>query len=557
MSKISVLSGIVMLCLSGYASAGVSFSLHDTATGKTVQSGIQSGKQVVLGDLNTYNFSAQITDLSFNSVRFYVDDQHVRTERFAPFSACGDEGEDSYFNCADNSTYHPEFTLIAQAYSGNQPVGEPGTLRVLKENAETEAFFKVVDADTDSVSGSYSSGAEVDIDTESAFNVAVTFNGLSYDSVLLRTSSGISRRESVEPYALCGDSGGDYFNCGDSSAFSNDFTITAQAYSNQNPVGEPATLKVRRSVVSETTKPVAYFGLIDVNSNAVIGSYANGSEILLEDNSGYNLDVHFENLAYNKVRFSASDGSSRTESFAPYAACGDSDGKYFDCTGSGSLSGQITYTAQAYTDSTPVGEPVSVTVIAGSATPPATDSGSDADTTVAPVITSVSGNQIVSEGGDVTLTVQASGTSPKYQWYFNGSAISGATSSNLVLNDVTPDEQGQYHCVVSNSAGSENSGTVSVSVLAAVTNFDIQVSWNRPSQRADGSPLAASEIDSYRVYYGSTQESGFGSMVEVNGSNNQVVLENLATGEYQFAVSTVDINGLESSMSERHVLAVE
>jgi hypothetical protein len=54
-----------------------------------------------------------------------------------------------------------------------------------------------------------------------------------------------------------------------------------------------------------------------------------------------------------------------------------------------------------------------------------------------------------------TLTAGAWGSGNlAYQWYFNGAAISGATSSNLVLSGIQFTNAGLYTVVVSSSYGS-------------------------------------------------------------------------------------------------------
>src|SRR3954468_1701301 len=61
----------------------------------------------------------------------------------------------------------------------------------------------------------------------------------------------------------------------------------------------------------------------------------------------------------------------------------------------------------------------------------------------------------LSIGQTAKLTVTASGTAPfSYQWYKNGSAISGATSSAYTLSSVATVDAGTYQAKVANSAGS-------------------------------------------------------------------------------------------------------
>jgi uncharacterized repeat protein (TIGR01451 family) len=58
-------------------------------------------------------------------------------------------------------------------------------------------------------------------------------------------------------------------------------------------------------------------------------------------------------------------------------------------------------------------------------------------------------------GGTVTFTVLARGTAPLgYQWFFNGTPISGATSDSLTLTNITTQRAGAYTVEVNNLAGS-------------------------------------------------------------------------------------------------------
>jgi hypothetical protein len=67
-------------------------------------------------------------------------------------------------------------------------------------------------------------------------------------------------------------------------------------------------------------------------------------------------------------------------------------------------------------------------------------------------------SQQVSPGSTVTFSVTATGTGPlSYQWRFNGTDLSGKTSSMLQLNNVQSADIGIYDVVVSNSEDSQTS----------------------------------------------------------------------------------------------------
>src|SRR5205814_798289 len=86
--------------------------------------------------------------------------------------------------------------------------------------------------------------------------------------------------------------------------------------------------------------------------------------------------------------------------------------------------------------------------------------------TNAPGITNQPQSQTVTEGGNVTFTVGASGTPPLYyQWQFYGTNLNGATNSSLSLTSVTTNQAGPYALTVTNSLGSTNSQTASLTVI--------------------------------------------------------------------------------------------
>lgn len=85
-------------------------------------------------------------------------------------------------------------------------------------------------------------------------------------------------------------------------------------------------------------------------------------------------------------------------------------------------------------------------------------------TMAAPVITVQPQATSITAGSSCVLTVTASGSNLSYQWYFNGGAVTGATSAEIGAT-----YGGSYYVVVSNSAGSVASSTVGVTVSAGVS----------------------------------------------------------------------------------------
>jgi hypothetical protein len=97
-------------------------------------------------------------------------------------------------------------------------------------------------------------------------------------------------------------------------------------------------------------------------------------------------------------------------------------------------------------------------------------------TPVAPRITLQPGSQTATAGESVIFTVTAEGTAPlSYQWYKNGSLISGATSSICTLSNVQAADAGAYGVTVSNGAlpnATSNRVFLSVRALATVSDID-------------------------------------------------------------------------------------
>ena len=88
----------------------------------------------------------------------------------------------------------------------------------------------------------------------------------------------------------------------------------------------------------------------------------------------------------------------------------------------------------------------------------------------APSITTQPTAQVVTAGSSASFSVTASGTAPlTYQWKFNGTAISGATSSSYTLSNAQSANEGNYSVTVSNSANSVTSSAVSLLVSSSGT----------------------------------------------------------------------------------------
>jgi hypothetical protein len=105
--------------------------------------------------------------------------------------------------------------------------------------------------------------------------------------------------------------------------------------------------------------------------------------------------------------------------------------------------------------------PVVLTCTTGERNNPCDISGSNYQ---GPSITIQPTNKTIIEGESATFSISAGGPSPQYQWQFNGVTIVGATYSSYTINSADFSKNGLYCCIVQNSAASETSDTVTLTV---------------------------------------------------------------------------------------------
>jgi hypothetical protein len=64
-------------------------------------------------------------------------------------------------------------------------------------------------------------------------------------------------------------------------------------------------------------------------------------------------------------------------------------------------------------------------------------------------------------GSNATFTITATGTAPlNYQWFFNGTNLSGKTTTSLTISHAQPADAGQYKVTVDNTYGSDHSEAI-------------------------------------------------------------------------------------------------
>ena len=76
-----------------------------------------------------------------------------------------------------------------------------------------------------------------------------------------------------------------------------------------------------------------------------------------------------------------------------------------------------------------------------------------------------------------------------------------------------------------------------------------ELNWTAPLTREDGSSLKPGEIAEFRVYYRLRHQESFRVIRIESPSTTRLSLAEMTPGAYEFAITTVDIEGLESRRS--------
>ena len=166
------------------------------------------------------------------------------------------------------------------------------------------------------------------------------------------------------------------------------------------------------------------------------------------------------------------------------------------------------------------------------------------------IITHQPQSQSVVEGQAFTLSVSASGDHPiSYQWFLNGNTIPDATSALYQKINSSPNDQGDYTVLVSNTGSSELSNSATISIEQAQLNA-LELTWDTPTQREDGTNLSFEEIDSYVIEYGYSSNN-LQNRVNINNQlPNTYVIDDLLPGTIYLRIATVDSNNRQGAFSQ-------
>jgi predicted phage tail protein len=81
------------------------------------------------------------------------------------------------------------------------------------------------------------------------------------------------------------------------------------------------------------------------------------------------------------------------------------------------------------------------------------------------------------------------------------------------------------------------------------TGYTANLSWDIPTTRADDTPLSATDLIGYEIYYTTDDPAVSGTITVAGGNTNSYAATNLQAGTYYFTISAVDSTGQKSEMS--------
>lgn len=129
---------------------------------------------------------------------------------------------------------------------------------------------------------------------------------------------------------------------------------------------------------------------------------------------------------------------------------------------------------------------------------------------------------------------------------YSGATYSYSSSSTCPNGTAALRYERKWWCpAVSTSTSTSSTSTT----ITAPATYNASLSWTIPTTRADGTPLTASELAGYEIYY-TTDTGSVSAVVPVTGgSANSTTVSSLKSGNYSFSISAVDTNGLKSALS--------
>lgn len=153
---------------------------------------------------------------------------------------------------------------------------------------------------------------------------------------------------------------------------------------------------------------------------------------------------------------------------------------------------------------------------------------------VQPVITAEPANVTVTQGGNATFSVTATGGALAYQWKKGEVNVSGATAATLVLSNVQTANAGDYKVMASNLAGSVTShaAILTVNLPPAITAQPVSITRNQGASATFSVTATGTGVLNYRWNKDGVEIPGAtGASLEMNN------LQSALAGSYTVVVA--------------------
>jgi hypothetical protein len=161
--------------------------------------------------------------------------------------------------------------------------------------------------------------------------------------------------------------------------------------------------------------------------------------------------------------------------------------------------------------------------------------------------------QTIISGSPFTLSVSANGTNGEapliYQWFLDGNAIDSANSAQYQILSASSEDQGRYTVLINNTGSSELSNAAQITINQAEL-ASIELTWDTPSAREDGSALSFYEIQGYVIEYGTSSTSLQNRVNVDNLLPNSLMISDLMPGNLYLRIATVDSDGRQGEFSQ-------
>jgi hypothetical protein len=146
----------------------------------------------------------------------------------------------------------------------------------------------------------------------------------------------------------------------------------------------------------------------------------------------------------------------------------------------------------------------------------------------------------------------AAGTTARFAIANKPSWAKFDTATGQLSGTPTSSQVGKYAGVaISVTDGTKSASlpafTITVNTAAAAAVSGVTLSWQPPTENADGTALL--NLQGYTLHYGTTSQSYSSSIKIANPGLTTYVVQNLTPGTYYFAIDAYNSSGVESALS--------